>query len=88
MVSLGLRTLLRCGAIITVIFSTLLINQLTLYIDESTDFGDVVGPSEEVETAVRELVVNKSCGIDGIYAEHVYVIFFSCFDSFARPLYV
>ena len=31
MVSLGLTTLLRCGAIITVIFSTLLINQLTLY---------------------------------------------------------
>ena len=54
-------------------------------VDESTDFGDVVVPSEEVERAVRELVVNKSCGIDGIYAEH-YVIFFSCFVSFARTL--
>ena len=30
-------------------------------VDESTDFGDVVVPSEEVERAVRELVVNKSC---------------------------
>ena len=28
-------------------------------------------PSEEVEMAVRELVVNTSCGIDGIYAEHM-----------------
>ena len=37
-------------------------------VDESTDFGDVVVPSEEVDRAVRELVVNKSCGIDGIYA--------------------
>ena len=27
--------------------------------------------SEEVEKAVRELVVNKSCGIDCIYAEHM-----------------
>ena len=27
-------------------------------------------PSEEVET-VRQLVANKSCGIDGIYAEHM-----------------
>ena len=40
-------------------------------VDEFTDFGDVVVPSEEVERAVRELVVNKSCGIDGIYAEHM-----------------
>ena len=40
-------------------------------VDESTDFGDVVVPSEEVERAVRELVANKSCGIDGIYAEHM-----------------
>ena len=36
-------------------------------------------PSEEVERAVRELVVNKSCGIDGIYSEHMlyssYVLF-------------
>ena len=40
-------------------------------VDESTDFGDVVVLSEEVERAVRELVVNKSCGIDGIYAEHM-----------------
>ena len=54
-------------------------------VDESTDFGDVVVLSEEVERAVRELVVNKSCGIDGIYAEHNYVIFFSCFVSFAPP---
>ena len=72
------------------ICSTLLINQLTYVVynvDESTDFGDVVVPSEEVERAVRELVANKSCGIDGIYAEHN-VIFFSCFVSFARPLYV
>ena len=43
-------------------------------VDESTDFGDVVGPSEEVERAVRELVVNKSWGIDGIYP---YVIHYS-----------
>ena len=27
-------------------------------------------PSEEVERAVHALLVNKSCGIDGIYAEH------------------
>ena len=40
-------------------------------VDESTDFGDVVVPSEEVDRAVRELVVNKSSGIDGIYAEHI-----------------
>ena len=40
-------------------------------VDESTDFGDVAVPSEEVERAVRELVVNKSCGIDGIYGEHM-----------------
>ena len=46
------------------IFSTLLIKQLMLYtVDESTDFGDVVVPSEEVERALRELVVNKSCGV-------------------------
>ena len=38
--------------------------------------------------AVRELVANKSCGIDGIYAEHMLYLFFSCFVSFARPLYV
>ena len=38
---------------------------------ESTDFGDVVVPSEDVERAVRELVVNKPCVIDGIYAEHM-----------------
>ena len=48
-------------------------------VDEYTDFGDVVVPSEEVERAVCELVVNKSCGIDGIYAEHMlcssYVLF-------------
>ena len=47
-------------------------------------------PSEEVEMAVRELVVNKFCGIDGIYAEHMlyysHVLF--RFVSFARPLYV
>ena len=47
------------------IFSTRLIKQLML-VDASTDFGDAVMPSE----AVRELVVNKSCGIDGICAEH------------------
>ena len=46
------------------------VNQ-TIDVDESTDFGDVVVLSEEVERAVRELVVNKSCGIDGIYAEHM-----------------
>ena len=40
-------------------------------VDESTDFGDVVVPTEEVERAVRELVVNKSRVIDGIYAEHM-----------------
>ena len=40
-------------------------------VDGSTDFGDVVVLSAEVERAVRELVVNKSCGIDGIYAEHM-----------------
>ena len=28
-------------------------------------------PSEEIKRAVRELVVNQSCGIDGIYAEHM-----------------
>ena len=56
-------------------------------VDESTDIGDVVVPSEEVERAVRELVVNKSCGMYGIYAEYN-LIFFSCFVSFARPLYV
>ena len=28
-------------------------------------------PSEELERAVRELVVNKSCGIDGIYGKHM-----------------
>ena len=41
------------------------------HVDQSTDFGDVVVPSEHVERAVRELVANKSCGIDGIYAEHM-----------------
>ena len=40
-------------------------------VDESSDFGDVVVPSEEIKRAVRELVVNQSCGIDGIYAEHM-----------------
>ena len=40
-------------------------------VDESTDFGDVVVLSEEVERALRELVVNKSCDIDGIYADHM-----------------
>ena len=34
-------------------------------------FGDVVVPSEEVERAVRERVVDTFCGIDGIYAEHM-----------------
>ena len=54
-------------------------SSLTLYnVDESTDVGDVVVPSEEVERAVRELVVNKSCGIDGIYAEHNIILMF-CF---------
>ena len=51
-------------------------------VDESTDFGDVVVLSEEVERAVRELVVNKSCGIDGIYAEHNLLMFcFVCSPS-------
>ena len=50
-------------------------------VDASTDFGDVVVLSEEVERAVRELVVNKSCGIDGIYAEHIcYILLMFCFD--------
>ena len=49
-------------------------------VDKSTDFGDVVVPSEEVERAVRELVVNKSCGIDGIYAEHI------CYTSWITRL--
>ena len=72
-VFLGLTTLLKCGAIITVI----IFNSVNQTIDvvynvaESTEFGDVVVPSEEVERAVRERVVNKSCGIDGIYAEHM-----------------
>ena len=44
-------------------------------VDEFTDFDDVVVPSEEVERVVRELVVNKSCGIDGIYAEHMLYCF-------------
>ena len=43
-------------------------------VDESTDHGDVVVSSEEVERAVLELVGNTSCGIDGIYAEHILVI--------------
>ena len=46
-------------------------------VDESTDFGDVVVLSEGVERAVRELVVNKSCGIDGIYAEHKLMLYSS-----------
>ena len=37
-------------------------------VDESTNFGDVVVPSEEVDRAVRELVVNKFCGI-GLYRD-------------------
>ena len=40
-------------------------------VDESTDFEGTTTSPEEVERAVRELVVNKSCGIDGIYAEHM-----------------
>ena len=45
--------------------------------DVVVPFGDVVVPSEEVEGAVRELAVNKSCGIDGIYAEHNIMLYSS-----------
>ena len=81
MVYLGLTTLLRCGAIITVdIFNSVNPSIDVVYnVDESTDFGDVVVPSEEVERAVRELVANKSCGIDGIYAEHMLYSSHVCF---------
>ena len=83
MVFLELTTLLRCGEIITVsdLFNS--VNQtidVVYNVDESTEFGDVVVPSEEVERAVRELVVNKTCGIDGIYAEQLcYILLMFCF---------
>ena len=58
-------------------------------VDESTDFGDIVVPSEELERAVRELLVNKSCGIDGIYAEHMLYSSHVLFRLLAlcRPMY-
>ena len=68
------------------IFNSVNQTDVVYNVDESTDFGDVVVLSEEVERAVRKLVVNKSCGINGIYAEHM--LYSSRFVSFARPLYV
>ena len=39
--------------------------------DLSTKHDDILVSQEEIENATKQLDCNKSCGLDGIYAEHL-----------------
>ena len=39
--------------------------------NSSTAYDDIYVTEEEVESAIKDLESKKSCGADGIYAEHL-----------------
>ena len=39
--------------------------------NSSTSYDDIYVTEEEVESAIKDLENKKSCGADGIYAEHL-----------------
>ena len=58
-------------------------------LDKQSTFDDLLVKSEEIEEAIKDLDLNKSCGQDGIYAEHltfssrrILVLLSWCFTSF------
>ena len=39
--------------------------------NDNLDFNDLLVSKEEIVLAIKDLANNKSCGLDGIYAEHL-----------------
>ena len=46
--------------------------------NSSTAYDDIYVTEEEVESAIKDIESKKSCGADGIYAEHLKI----CIEAF------
>ena len=46
--------------------------------NSSTAYDDIYVTEEEVESAIKDLESKKSCGADGIYAEHLLKLLSCC----------